>query len=170
MQPDSLPKTPEVLPEPYSISVGEFKVPPTQLEPYRPGDKISRNNFTNFLILSFAVSMGQPVLQVAFMAWLKLKFGFDYSQTLINFDKSGNWDGLEEIERESFLEAFSRVSAHKGKGTQTVLIKKELKSLCNPNRVSDESIQEEYSLDILKKINNFSEFMTFAKGEVVKLR
>jgi len=99
MKPDALPRDKEKQLELYSISEAEFKVAPAELKPYNPGVKINRDNFINFLILSFAISMGQPKVQILFMKWLKLKFSFDYEVVLDNLKKAGGFKGLSVNEK-----------------------------------------------------------------------
>src|SRR5262245_49709253 len=109
MKPDIFP---EQEPKLYFISVEEFKRTPRALEPYQPGDKIIRENFNNFLMRSFAISMGQMKVQGFYLGWLKMKFGFDYITTLTNFMEAGGWDVLSDAEKNEFKGQFRKVGAH----------------------------------------------------------
>jgi|GEM_PF-6589537 len=170
MPSDVLQKTPEGQPPLYSISREEFLVQPKDIQPYKPGDKVTRENFVNFLILSYAISMGQPAVQYFFMQWLRLKYGFDYSSTLDNFLDTGGWKVLSENERNKFKQQFYRVSKHREKvGSEEAAvveskIANEITSLCakhqgyliKPSQIAG--------------FNTYAEFLKFAQEEVVRQR
>ena len=172
--------------KPYSISLEEFEVPPKELQPYKPLDKITRDNFTNFLIESFRVSMGRPEVQFYFFKWLKLKTGFDYSIMLSNLTMAGGWNALSEIEKEEFKRRFREIKKHlenfpelkKGFDTDDEMINDEMEA--NIDYLYNKEILDNVQLsvgigdgDILKqieKIDTFQDFHKFAVDKVMYIR
>ncbi len=109
------PPVPEKLPQPYFILQSEFKSAPNNILPYSPLERVTRENFVNFLIRSFAISMGQPVAQVFFFVWLNMRTGFNWEQTFENFVRAGGWDVFSEEEKKIFKNSFMKVSMHTDK-------------------------------------------------------
>jgi hypothetical protein len=63
----------------YSISKEEFDPAksPSEPETYNVGDVITRKNFIDFLIKSFAISRGNTARQIVFFVWLMAETQFD---------------------------------------------------------------------------------------------
>ncbi len=107
--------------KPYSFEVKDFspECATKALENYTVGDKITRENFTNFLIRSFAVSRGVPLVQYGFFEWVEKATGFSTRDTLkrLAFSPPGEirsnpWDFLSNEEQKKFLQAFLSVNIH----------------------------------------------------------
>ncbi len=105
----------------YCFSVEDFSHESSSeiLEDYAVGDKITRENFTNFLIKSFAVSRGVPLVQYGFFEWVEKTTGFSTRDTLkrLAFSPPGEkipnpWDFLTNEEQKKFLQAFLSVNIH----------------------------------------------------------
>ncbi len=90
----------------YHIPVDEFKRQDFVFVPYRLGDRVSRENFSSFLILSFALSRGKPKAQVLFFLLVDKVTGFDYKNTLTNFFTAGGWSALLPAERQKMVNVF----------------------------------------------------------------
>ncbi len=80
--------------------------------PYEFGQDVNRENFVNFLILSYAVSRGNFVIQKVFFVMNEKKFGFPYKQVIQDFYKNGGYNTFTEEEQQIFQKAFRGVSAH----------------------------------------------------------
>lgn len=102
----------------HSISRQDFSRTPNNIKKYKKGEQITRDNFSDFLSKSFAVSGGGKVYQYIYFRWLEETTGFDWKKTLLNFREAGGLDKLSQIERETFAADFKRVfEAHYGEGT-----------------------------------------------------
>ncbi len=104
-------KNPEA-PTLYTLTAEDFSKPSASVLGYKTGDRITRDNFTNFLIFSFALSRGDLLLQHKYFEFLEKKEGFDYKKTLLTFVTKGNWDVFSQEEKDIFKEAFSKVKKH----------------------------------------------------------
>ncbi|MEK9158080.1 MAG: hypothetical protein AAB638_02775 [Patescibacteria group bacterium] len=163
-----LPKTTQELP-PYSISVEEFSQPPQELKTYKVGDKITRENFNSFLMQSFAISRGQVIVQIMFMAWIKTHTGFDYESTVDNLLKSGGWDAFSELEKSEFLSKFRSVKKHTDKYLDFEHedeVKNEIEGL--ENNITKFHLKFEDLYDLQSP--NFSDFQQLANTDVERLR
>ncbi len=89
-----------------------FNQKPTSIAPYEFGQDVTRENFVNFLILSYAVSRGNFVIQKVFFVMYKRKFGFPWKHVIQDFYENGGYDALTEDEQQIFKKAFRSVSAH----------------------------------------------------------
>jgi hypothetical protein len=76
------------------------------------GAQINRENFTSFLILSFAVSRGHPEIQRVFFIWLEKIHSFEYSNVLKEFVSHGAFDAFSAQEQKIFTDAFMSVKRH----------------------------------------------------------
>ena len=109
-----------VEPQFYSISEDQFDSGHSEelvLQAYEPGTRITRANFTSFLIQSFEISVGNPEIEALFMKWIKLKYGFDSFAVIANFVKAGGWEVLSDGEKEEFQRHFNRFNKHTEKWT-----------------------------------------------------
>src|SRR3989344_3047467 len=117
-------KTPDFRPpqpQRYSLSLDDFKKSPEHITEYKLGDRVTRENFVDLLILSFAISRGRPNIQATFFTWLDKKYGFDYKLTLrcfvqqkrFFFFKEG-WEHFSREEKAKFKDAFESVKGHTG--------------------------------------------------------
>lgn len=156
--------------EPYSIGRERFEIEPTELKKYSPGDKITRENFCNFLMCSFGISRGHMEVQVQFMQWLKLHTGFDYVTTLNNFIAVGGWDRLSDNEKEEFINEFRKIAKHSQEYEEKKLeddIRDEMKDL--EDYASQLAHINELSNKEMKNIKTFAEFSAFARKEIERL-
>ena len=98
----------------YSITVEDFAGPKPEspVTKFSIEDKITRDNFTAFLIDSFSKSRGVFLAQMAYMSWLRKNSGFDYVSTLDNFRDQGGTDGLSKAERALIQRAYGVVKGH----------------------------------------------------------
>lgn len=76
------------------------------------GTPINRENFTSFLVLSFAVSRGHPEIQRVFFIWLEKTYSFEYSNVLEEFVSCGAFDAFSPQEQRIFTDAFMSVKKH----------------------------------------------------------
>jgi hypothetical protein len=164
-------------PKLYVISMDQFKKAPKKLQPYTPGQLINRDNFTNFLILSFSISRGEPFVQFLFMDWLKLKFGFDYLKTFENFSKAGGYKILSINEKEKFEQEFLKVAKHKDpEVSRPDLSTRELRTgIAREIQSTIENVTEIYpelegkdDVDLSKM--NFSEFLAHAQDVLMSFK
>lgn len=164
---DAKPPTIENAPPLYQISVEEFKESPKELKSYQPGEKVTRENFINFLILSFGISRGQPKIQILFLRWLELKVGFDYSATLVNFRSAGGYLILSDVEKSKFVDQFKKVSRHNTieEDRFWISVQDEIEKL---SKFTDEI--EEFHHHKMNNINSFSDFLELANKTLQKLR
>ncbi len=175
MNPDSL-HLHEQAPSVYSISVEEFEKPPAKIEPYNPPDKVTRANFVNFLIRSFAISMGQQQIQTLFMGWIKLQNGFDFNSTFANFIIAGSYDALSSDEKNEFLKHFDKVSMHTHVFPQGNFdlqkIKDEVLHTAIISRNSLIGTTEDMGrwASAIKNLKTYPEFVAFARKEVESIR
>lgn len=90
----------------------DFSNKDIQITPYNFEDLITRENFINFLIMSYAVSRGNFVIQKVFFEMMQQKVGFQYKLTIENIYKGGSFQALSQQERDIFTEAFRSVKKH----------------------------------------------------------
>ena len=95
-----------------------FKEKPTELIPYNFGDTVVRNNFVYFLILSYALSRGNFIIQKVFFTLMEKRFGFHYEETTENFYNEGGFDAFSKEEQGIFMNAFRNVKKHMEKYTE----------------------------------------------------
>ena len=105
------------LPQPNFISLEHFLAKPTQIKKFDPQNPVvNRENFMDWLILSFYLDKGIVMAQLTFFEWTRLHSGFDYNQTLTHFfdtgKQQGNWDFLVPEEQQEFATHFKRVAGH----------------------------------------------------------
>lgn len=94
------------------LSAKDFEKEPKVLKPYAIGDTVTRENFINLFIQSFAISRGKGPVQIMFFRWLKQKYNFDYKKTFKVFSDCGGLDGLSKLEKDAFDKAFEAVGRH----------------------------------------------------------
>ncbi len=80
---------------------------------YKYGDKVSRENFISFLILSYELSRGQPEIQKVFFVWHEKLVQFKHWENLETFVRNGGYYALKTKEQEHFYDAFRRIEKHK---------------------------------------------------------
>lgn len=97
----------------YLLSFWDFEV---SYEPvmkvYKPGERVTRDNFVPFIIWSFAISRGTPQGQAAAMEWVHQHTGFDQKETGKNFNLAGGIASLSEGEQQYLLQAIKGVRKH----------------------------------------------------------
>lgn len=102
-------------PKPYSIARDQF-VPDggnvTEMQAYRFGGKVNRNNFVPFLSDLFAHAGKKQAAVWVQLEWLKVHTGFDYVTTLQNFIDARGMSSFSPAEHASFSEAYSRIPRH----------------------------------------------------------
>ncbi len=93
----------------------DFSKPPLSIQEYRLGNPISRENFTHFLIDSFAKSRGNPDLQTYYWMWLQKNTGQNVNGIVHNFiDFQGN-STLADGEQDTIKSFFDRIRQHTSK-------------------------------------------------------
>lgn len=98
--------------KPYSIDIAEFDeehAPHTPLS-WVDGQRVVRDNFTDFLATSFAVSLGRQTIHNGFFIWLKQTNGFDISK--INPIANEVWQRLSREERDYFAQRMPNSKSH----------------------------------------------------------
>ncbi len=100
----------------YHLAKQDFQVGGTnvsEIKAYVFPQRITRENFTPFLMGSFARSRGlQPCLWVQF-AWLEKHTGFDFEETFGNFTLAYGAKAFSQKEKEMFFGSFDKVVNHK---------------------------------------------------------
>lgn len=97
----------------YSLSVQEFGIPTeVNAKVFRPGDTVTRGNFVQFIIWSFAISRGTPQGQASAMEWVRQHEDFDYLQSGENFNLAGGIACLSEEEKQTLLTSIKGVRKH----------------------------------------------------------
>lgn len=81
-------------------------------EVFKVGDVLTRNNFTAFLIYSFAVSRGAPLAQVAFIKWYGQKYNTDVSAIFEEFTNKSAFHALSTNEQDMIISAYNAVGKH----------------------------------------------------------
>lgn len=91
----------------------DFKQKAEKIVEYNFGDKVTRENFINFLILSYAVSRGNFVIQRVFFLMMEEKVEFPYKATITNFYEHGSFsEALSKEEQKIFFQSFRNVAKH----------------------------------------------------------
>lgn len=144
-----------------------FKQKPTSIAPYEFGEDVTRENFVNFLILSYAVSRGNFVMQKVFFVLNKRKFGFPWKHVIQDFYESGGYDALTKEEQQIFQNAFRSVSAHM-KEYAEIEIEDEIRDEINglgDRQESEGEVTFNSAINFFKfdEINSVSEFNKVAK-------
>lgn len=103
-------KTPRAIP--YSLSKRDFIIPPKEITRYHNGERITRNNFTSFLVNGFALSMGIGDAHRSYFHWLEMNEGFDGFETISNFLVAGGKDVLSDEEKTAIFSAYKQVRKH----------------------------------------------------------
>lgn len=103
--------------ETYLLSPEDFKLKSGLTnKAFHPEDRVTRGNFVQFIIWSFAISQGVPQAQASAMEWIRQHNGFDYQLSIENFGISGGISCLTEIEKQMLLTSIKGVKKHKEKG------------------------------------------------------
>lgn len=92
-----------------TISLKDFRTPSFQISDYHDGQLVTRENFTDFLIESFAISRGDLRKQIVFFEWVQSKIGFNWEGTIINFLGAGGWACFNKQEKINFITAYTKV-------------------------------------------------------------
>lgn len=82
---------------------------------YTPSDKppiITRNNFADFITLSFSVSRGNTVAQNLFFRWISAKTHQNIEALLKDFQNAGGFNCLSEEEKKHITSDFLKVKKH----------------------------------------------------------
>lgn len=110
----------EQQPQPHTISVADFKKPSQQSTSYSAPDIFNRASFASGIAYSFAISRGDPSVQMAFFDWKRLNQEENIPITLQNFEKAGGINCLTLEEQTVWIAIYRRVKEH-----ATLLKKKE---------------------------------------------
>lgn len=94
------------------LTTESLSIPPKKLTKYEPGKGITRENFLNFLVQSFAISRGDREKQLKFFQWSQVHDGIALLPILRDFQKRGGYQIFWPAEREKFETAFERIPAH----------------------------------------------------------
>lgn len=114
------------------ISKEDFLTPPEGLHPYDSDEPVDRSTFTPWLINSFRLSRGEPIVQFVVWEWTRINRNFDYRASLVNFKavvderttprldpiqgkviyNKDRFDFLSEEERNYLSKAYKQVKAH----------------------------------------------------------
>jgi hypothetical protein len=89
-----------------------FTEKPTEIVSYNFGDTVVRNNFVYFLILSYALSRGNFIIQKVFFTLMEKRFDFHYEESIKNFYNEGGFDAFSKEEQDIFMSAFRNVKKH----------------------------------------------------------
>jgi hypothetical protein len=89
-----------------------FKNEPEHIDEYHFGDTITRENFINFLIFSFAISRGDITVQQIFFKWVNKTNESDVENIISQFGESGSIKVLSKSEIDVFEKAFNSVRTH----------------------------------------------------------
>lgn len=110
-------------PEPTEQSLGsqgriDFSKPPLSILEYQLGNPVSRENFTHFIIDSFAKSQGNPDMQTYYWMWIQQNTGQNLNGIIHGFIDSHGVDALTGEEQDTIKKYFDRVSLHKTRSHQ----------------------------------------------------
>ena len=94
------------------VPIIDFETPPHQIEKYKFGGQVNRNNFTPFLIDTYAKSRGNTSLHAYQISWIKRQTGVDIAGILTNFLEIGGINCLTPDEITLLQDAYSRVKQH----------------------------------------------------------
>ncbi len=141
----------------YALSEEDFSRFPEVIEEYKFRDKVTRENFINFIIQSFAISRGNLGSQINFCRYLLYKEGFDYRRTFQAFCKKyDSFDQLSPEEQNLFFSSYGKVKKHQEMGEEG--IKRELKRFA----LTAESDSYAYNKPLASK-SNFFDFAAIEK-------
>lgn len=145
----------------------DFNQKPTSIASYEFGQDVTRENFVNFLILSYAVSRGNFVMQKVFFVMNERKFGFPWKHVIQDFYESGGYDALTEEEQQIFQKVFRGVSAHMNKYIE-MEIEDEIRDGINglgdrPENAGEVAFNSAINFFKFEEINSVSEFNKVAK-------
>jgi hypothetical protein len=102
------------VPRAYSISMAEFRKVPRRLRPYSPGDRVTRANFSSWVIDNFRFSAGSFNLAILHGLWCQANTGFSYVTTLDNLIYVGT-GVFSSAEQDMLWEAYKETSPHAGR-------------------------------------------------------
>jgi len=94
-------------------TVIDFDKPPQAIEEYRFGEPVTRNNFTHFLIDSFAKSRGSLDAQAYYMRWLQINSGTNIPTVIRDFIDKKGLHCLTEAEGVIITNAYESIRGHK---------------------------------------------------------
>lgn len=121
------------------------------------GKSPDRSTFTPFVIESFGVSMGSPIIQALYFEYLRNRTGFDSNASFGNYFSAGGAVSLRDEEKERILSAIRGVEGHRA-GLKVAEPESALKSL-------DENIRKtlkENTLETLHETIDYSKFMKYS--------
>ncbi len=91
----------------------DFDKPPQRIEEYKFGEQVTRNNFTHFLIDSFAKSRGSLDAQAYYMKWIGIHTGTDIPTIISNFIDKKGVNCLTDAEGIAITSAYESIRGHK---------------------------------------------------------
>lgn len=145
----------------------DFSKNPENIISYNFGDAVTRDNFINFLLLSYAVSKGNFVIQRVFFLLMEEKIGFPYKDTIQNFFKNGSYEALSKEERNLFFKSFRNVKKHLQIYEEIEIedeIKDEIDGLYDrPKSVGEIPLNAALAFFDFAQIKSISDFMKKAK-------
>ncbi|MDB4984591.1 MAG: hypothetical protein JWM20_770 [Patescibacteria group bacterium] len=143
-----------------------FNRTPIQVTKFQTDEIVTRENFTSFLILSFAVSMGSPEVQKVFFLWSEQRAQFSYSLSIENFVNSGGIDILFPEEVSAIKDAFLAVKKHSEEFREFEMddeISIEIEAL-HRRPMPEEVLKRTLDFFNLEQVTSFQEFMVLARN------
>lgn len=145
----------------------DFTEAPAVIEDYRFGDPVTRGNFINFLILSYAVSRGSFVIQKVFFEMMQHKVGLDHKETIKRLFEAGSFEALSSEEQGLFTQAFRCVKKH-SEVFEEIEIDDEMRDEFDglyDRPVSDGHVPLRLALDFFEfdKVNSVDDFLKAAR-------
>lgn len=143
-----------------------FKSPKQEeIEAYKMGDQITRNNFISFLAFSYAISKGSRVIHYGFFEFASKFIGHDIYKTLASFRNAGGWGILTGGEKKLFRDAMGKfdIEGHKAH----VLNPEEARAALDAKIAGDISLitsQEDWDLNHDSEffdVSNITDFASF---------
>lgn len=143
-----------------------FREKPEKINPYNFGDVITRENFINFLVLSYALSRGNFVIQKVFFIMMESKVSFQYKDVINNLYENGSFDALSNEEQEIFVRAFRGVAKHLEKYIEMEVmdeIRDEVEGLyTRPKNSGEKTLAAALKFFDFDKIKSVPDFMKIA--------
>jgi hypothetical protein len=141
----------------------DFSKKPEKITPYNFGDTITRENFINFLVLSYALSRGNFVIQKVFFIMMEKNVGFQHESVVNSLYENGSFDAFSNEEQEIFVKAFRGVTKHLEKYIEMEVmdeIRDEIDGLYTRPKYNGERVLTEalnfFDFDKIKSVSDFT--------------
>lgn len=87
---------------------------------YSLGEKVTRDNFTAFIIDSFSKSRGRPAAQIAIFQWTQAHTGFNWLKSIDNFFVADGTECLSQNEKQLITNSYFQVKRHEDSDVRVI--------------------------------------------------